>query len=324
MRKSVEPSRHAFLVSVFLASVALINIGSSSPTHAADDPPEGWSPAFRLGFAVHVQGLDGSAVSPDSLDPVRISPTMPGEIDTSSGSAGGDSAVTEAIRLGLRLYAPERLLGESPYAPRLFMQADFEQPLDDGFVASRYNFDFDVLDLDDVSGDVSDFCPEVPPTTTCSYDARVLVDILGNWHVGVGADFRLPIADGQYHLVPTLEYYGQAVEVEGTFGLTLSTSQADTDNIRTIAKKSGVEVSHGVAAGLGLEVDVYRGGGLAAKLFLNSRAQWLLTGREVSFSAMNPTPTTNFMSADFIGRPSGFIVTSSAGIEIRWTGRKGR
>ncbi|MAG31961.1 MAG: hypothetical protein CL908_13825 [Deltaproteobacteria bacterium] len=307
------------LVASLLAGVG---IGlATSPSIAAEEIPEGWSPALRLGVALHLQGLDGAAVSPDSLDPIRIPPTTPGEPDRSSGSTPGDSAQTAVIRAGLRIYAPEDLLGERAYAPRLFLQAGFEKPLDDGFVASRYNFDFDVFDLGDITGDVSDFCPEAPPTTTCSYEGRILVDILANWHFGLGADFRLPIADGQYHVVPTLEYFGQAFEAEGSFGVTLAQSQGGTDDVRMIAEKSDTEIVHGVAAGLGLEVDVWQADWLAAKLFLNSRAAWILTDRETNFSGMNPTPTVNFNQADFTARPSGFIVTTGAGIEFRWTGR---
>ncbi|MBJ21480.1 MAG: hypothetical protein CL933_18895 [Deltaproteobacteria bacterium] len=321
--RSMRIRRRLALCFLACAGLAMANAPSvAAETAAEKKEAEGWVPALRLGVGVHVQGLNGSASSPDSLDPIRNPPTLPGEPDRSSANAPGDSAVTEFIRVGMRLYAPENLLGEG--APRLFAQAGVETPLDDGFIAGRYNFDVDILDFGTTTGDVSDFCPEVPPTTLCSYEARIFVDILANWHFGIGSDFRLPIADGQYHIVPTLEYFGQAFESEGTFGVTLSQGLGTEDDPRVISEKSQTEFIHGVAAGLGLEVDVWEADWLAARLFLNARAAWLLTERKASFSGMNPTPTVNFNQANFSAQPSGIVLTIASGIEFRWKGRKTR
>ena len=272
--------------------------------------PEGWTPSVRIGFGFHVQGLDGSAFSPDSLPPIQSDP------DFASVGAPGDSAKSPAFRLGIRLYAPEDLLGESRYAPRIFIQGLLERPLDDGFIASRYDVDFDFLD-----GDVGDVCPLTPPTRTCSYSAKTSVDILYNWAVTAGLDIRLPVWEGQFHLVPSFGYFGQATEGEGTFGLILASSVGlGSDDDRAMSASSGTEVSHGVTTGLAFEIDVLDGEAFSAKVFLETNASWILTNRDSRFSSTNVTPTPNFNQAEFLIRPSGFAVMSGAGVEIRWRG----
>lgn len=315
------------LVALLVAGV----IGWAGSASAADEgvaraveeehSDEGWTPALRVGFAsVHVQGLDGSLVSPDSLEAIREPPTTPGVEDRSSPGAPGDSAVTQLIRLGIRVYAPEELLGERERfgSPRLFVQAEVDAPLDDGFIAARYDEDFDGSEL---TGVIGDFCPEVPPTESCAYSGRVKVDIKANWTLEVGADFELPFGEGQYHVVPTFGYFGQAYEAHGDFKVTLSQASVN-DNVRKISTTSDTEFLHGVAAGLGLEIDVYESSLIRGKLFLNGRAAWLLNDRETRFSATNPIPTVNFNQANFMARPSGFVTAVSAGFEVRWTGRR--
>ncbi len=280
----------------------------------------GWMPSFRISPGIHIQGLDGNTVSQDALPALRVPvpddpATAPREDQYATPGAPGDSATLIAFRFGLRLYAPEALLSLPDRArPRLFIEAGAEVPLDDQFVAARYNFDFDRGD-----GTVADFCPGATQSDSCSYAARVNVDLLANWNVGIGADFTLPIWERQYHLVPYVGYFGQAYEADGRFGLKLNVpGQSDVTN--SIKAESGTEIVHGVSAGLGLEIDVYDGPRVDSRLFLESRMSWILTDRETNFSGTNPTPTPNFDTADFLARVSGFVVTLAAGFEFRFVG----
>lgn len=312
-RRSRSRTPRTTALAVVAAILALGLTGTASVSAAEGEPGEGWAPALRFGFGLHLQGLDGNAVAPNSTLAIQTDPAF------RTAGAPGDSAVTEEVRVGLRVYAPEKLLPESAFAPRLFLEGGFEKPLDDGFIASRYNFDFDILNTGGVGGDVSAFCPEAPPTQSCSYEAKTTVDILYNWWIGLGADFRLPIADGQYHLVPTLAYFGQAFESEGVFSVNLSQTLG-SDEPRRITSEGDEEILHGIAAGLGLEIDVFEGESVSARIFLETRGAWLLNDREVPFSGTNPVPTVDFQSADFLVRPSGFVLTTAGGVELRFTG----
>lgn len=283
----------------------------------AEMEPEGWTPAMRVGFGFLVQGLDGQAFVNDALPAIQNDPEL-----TPLGSPG-DSIQSPAFRLGFRLYTPEDLLGTGKYTPRLFVQAGMERPLDSGFIATRYASDFDAVFSGGGMADVSMFCPEAPPVTTCNYAATTTVDVLFNWNLSVGADFRLPIMEGQYHLVPTIGYYGQATESEGEFTVVLSAPmgiQVGTDDPRTIESQGGTDIVHGITAGLSFEIDVLDGENISAKVFLETAASWLLTDRDSKFSGTEPMGTVNFGNADFLVRQSKFGIISGGGVELRWRG----
>lgn len=323
MNAFLEPGRRVGLRPASLASllVALFVVSSAGAADSeSEGEPEGWSPAFRVGMGVHVQGLDGNLFSPDSLEPIRLPPTDPLVPDRSSPGAPGDSATVQILRLSLRLYSPEDLIYESRWAPRLFFEGGFELPLDDGFTAARYNADFDSNPTNPNEPLPAVACPEATMGSSCSYSGRATVDILYNWHAAIGTDFRLPIARGQYHLVPRVEYFGQAFDSEGRFDLALTQSFGSED-LRPIRADGGTEILHGIGATLGLEVDVYRGSTIGTRIFVESRAAWILSDRENEFEGRNTVPTVNFNTAEFILRPSSFVVTAAAGIEIRWLGR---
>lgn len=312
---------------VGVAALAILLLRPVVAFAEADD--SGWVPAFRVGPALHIQGLDGSVNSPDSLpflqgpSGVPDNPNTPANegFNVSPQGAPGDSAQTIEFRFGLRLYAPEDLIPiDDELRPRLFLQVGAERPLDDGFVALRYDqtFDNSVSQLYGAGRTVGEFCPGTSPQA-CAYAARVNFDILANWSVGLGADFTLPVWEDQFHLVPFVEYFGQAFESDSEYSLTLSrTNQSDSKT--TIQSESDTEILHGIAAGLGFEVDVYETSWYALRLFLESRAGWILSDREVRYDGTNPTPTPNFNTADFMVRPSGFVVTTGGGIEIRFIG----
>jgi hypothetical protein len=327
MKTRGNPSRSISLSRWIAGLLALLTVPAAS---FAEGDDSGWTPAFRIGPGVHLQGLDGSVRSPDSLPFIQMPSGVPDNpatnanegFDVSTQGAPGDSAQTIAFRFGLRLYTPEDLLPISEKVrPRLFFLLGAELPLDDGFVAMRYdqNFDNNVAQLYGAGRTLSEFCPGTPATQACRYSSRVNIDILANWSAGFGADFTLPVWENQFHLVPFLEYFGQAFESQGEFGLTLS-QNLQSDVNRNIKSESDTELLHGLAAGLGFEVDVYETKRFGIRLFLESRAAWILNDREVRYSGTNQTPTPNFNTADFMIRPSGFVVTTAGGIEIRLNG----
>lgn len=303
--------------------LAVILLIGAAPRVCAADGSD-WTPAFRIGPAIHIQGLDGSVRSPDSLpfiqgpSGVPDNPATPADegFNVSPQGAPGDSAQTIEFRFALRLYAPEDLIGGGDrYRPRFFVQVGAERPLDDGFVALRYNQTFNSTAPADYGQPLTAFCPSAT-AQACAYAARVNVDVLANWSLGFGADFTLPVWEDQFHLTPFVEYVGQAVESDSSFELSLSATGV-SDIRRTIRSKSDTELLHGIATGLGFEIDVYQGSWFDLRLFLESRAAWILNDRDIRYDGTNPTPTPNFNTADFMARPSGFIVTTGGGIEIR-------
>jgi hypothetical protein len=328
---AVSASTRAVRAAARLAVAAALALGCG--TAFADEDGSHWTPALRVGVGVHSQGLDGSVLGLDALPPLQMPSGVPDDpntpamedFDVSTPGRPGDSATTIEFRFGLRLYAPDDLLPiEDKYRPRLFVSAGAEMPLDDGFVATRYdnNFDVTVPALYGAGLTVADFCPEVG-TQACTYSARVKFDIVANWSFGFGADFTLPVFERQFHLVPFVEYFGQAYESDGWFNLKLAASQT-SDDARRIQSSSDTEFLHGIGAGLGFEVDVFEGDRISTRLFLETRAAWILNDRETKYYGTNPVPTANFNTAEFQIRPSGFVVTTAAGVEFRWTGWKDR
>lgn len=311
------------LVGLCLAMPAYAQVDLDAPDAAEGDDLAGWEVGVQLNFGVHTQSLDGTAIVPDSLDRIRFSPTDPSEPDVSSGAAPGDSATTPYLGGTLRLYAPEDLFGArlatKSWMPRLLLEAGAEAQLDNAFRASRYDFNFDVLDDPGGMTGPADFCPQEPPdpVDTCSYSSRTTVDLLANWMVGIGADFKLPTEYVEYHLVPTFGYFGQAYESQGDFTVTLSQGLG-TDDDRTIRGSGDVEILHGLYAGLGLGVDVWESDGMTARLSLNGRVAWIYWGSASEFSAVNPVPTPNFSSANFSIEPQELVINAFAGVEIRF------
>jgi hypothetical protein len=280
---------------------------AATPDDDGEEPvsPRGWEYGLMVGFGVHNQGLDGAAFSLD----------VPEAIRTDSAQAPGDSATTPFLSVTTSVFFPEDLLGTSDFAPRLVFDLGADFQLDNAFRASAYNFDFDVLDG---GGTVGQYCPQ-PGVKTCSYEARVRVDVLANWYAGVGFDFTLPVAERRYHVTPGFGYFGEAYESEGLFSLSGSDNLASDDE-NSISSTSDAEVLHGLYGRLGLGVDVWETGAFTSRLSINGRAAYILSDRETTYSGSNPNPPDDFTfdQANFMARPSSWVFTVYAGVEVRF------
>ncbi len=289
-----------------LMSLALLVIAGSA-ANADDGDDESGSVASRgveyglmVGFGVHTQGLDGYAISPDSLPAIR----------DLSGGAPGDSATTPFLSVAATLFMPEDLLGTSAFAPRLLLDFGADFQLDNQFRASAFNFGKD-------GADVGDFCPGAGPNDACSYESRVRVDVIANFYAGAGFDFALPFQERRYHVMPGFGYFGQAYDSNGYFTLSGSDNLASED-VSRIDSSSDTEFLHGLYGRLGLGVDVWEAGPFTSRLSVNGRAAYILSDRETTYSGTNPDDTPFFNQADFMARPSGWVFTVYAGVEVRY------
>jgi hypothetical protein len=309
-RMQIATSTCRRLVRFIAVCAVVLGFSPTSGRAAEDDLSESWIPALRLGFGVHTQGTDGYVASQSALPAIQ---------DMLS-SASGDSMTTPFFKGGLRLYTPEF---EFRGKPRLFFLANGEIPFDDDFIASSliltYNRNPDDFNI---PGGLGTVCPGAGGGTgntvsSCSYNARSQISLIAQWQAGIGIDWTLPIDERQYHIAHTLEYYGEAYDSEGRYVQILSrTTNGQPDNEETSIVQSGpTESLHGIAASFFAEVDAWEGEHLTGRLFVGTRLGWILSDRESSYSGSDATG-----SADFLVRPSSFLISVSGGFEIRWKG----
>lgn len=292
--------------------------GLPSPILDADGNPQ---PA-PVNSAYPVSPVTGQLVPRgvwNSLDLVRSGTAM----------AGGNSATTPFLSVATRIYFPEDFLGDSAFIPRLVLNLGADFPLDNKFRASAYQRSFDAISYAGPSAEVCPQSVQADPADegieeTCSYSGRTFVDVLANWHAGVEADFKLPYDEGRYHISPGFGYFGQAFESEGKFRLTQSANLA-TDSITNFEGSSDTEILHGLYGSIGLGVDVWEDGGFTSRLSVNGRAAYLLSDRETTYSSpANANAPINFNQFEFQARPSSWVFTIYAGVEVRFDPSFGR
>jgi hypothetical protein len=304
-------------VAVFLGGLLLASGESAAEGEAPTGPDlRGFEPALMIGFGVHAQDLRGK----QSADFVEVTPGRQGKLRFSFSEA-------EAV-----LYSPT--ISER-FGLRFFVRGGGQFPFTREQVAEN-----SIASYDSVADEASyrEFCPEAAPqapgdnapgfeigtggTGFCEVRGRNEAIVNGSLTAGLGFDITLPIASKQFHLRPSINWFGQSLKGEArtvrstslerthncsardefrTIGgmqvlcndRTLNNNNRDrtdsytvtymqTDEVRS---KSGERWMHGLGPRLELDIEVAKVGNMIFEFFAQVGIYWILTDRTIEHSS---------------------------------------
>jgi hypothetical protein len=261
---------------------------------------KGWIPSLALGIGVQHQDLDGE--------------TRASFADFSQGGSAND-ILTGDFRGRIELASPA--LYEDGMAPRFFVHSGFSVPFSDEFVSERLNLSFGGNDPGFPTS-----CAVTPPDSrilSCDTRTRSTVTVNAYWHAGVGIDLTLPFDRRQFRLRPSLDYVGQAVEIEGRAERILrGASNVELPGGSRIGASSDEELIHGLGPRIQLDVEVAEIRELTISLFVEAGFFWMLSDRELRASKTDAAGD----SVRFDVELDAFAPQGGAGIRVAWTGAR--
>jgi hypothetical protein len=295
----------------------------ASAANAQEESPEspGWTPSLSVGFGITSQSLSGT--SSTTLQAANGNPVVLGAGDSNDLRAQYFSGTAE-------LYAPP--LTDGGWAPRLFVHAGGQIPLSDEFVAQNYLGTFGTGD--DLAGNCKGGVEPITGGTqtlqprACVVRGKNTVSLNGNWFAGIGVDLTLPISRRQFHLRPSIDYFGQSWEAEGLVARTSAVSvrpdpplpalppaERVQNRIEAIKATSDTNIMHGVGPRLQLVLQLAEVGEFGVDLFLETQFYWILSDNDVQFSGSNAAG-----SASFESEVDSFVGQGGGGIRVVWKG----
>lgn len=277
----------------------------------------GWSPQFEFGFGVLTQSQDGET-------------TIPTTSGTRVLDDSGDSILTGFSSFGLGALSP--VIVDSTLKPRVVLRSTLQIPISDGLISDRSDASYERGALTSPAPpDFVENCPEfVPgstvPTSTCSLEVRDRTTLNLLWTAGIGIDIQFPVADQIFHLEPALEYVGMKAQPEGSYKRPIAGSYTPDPNQPPISARASdfvkqvgaSELFHGVGGALTASAEAYREGPWVWSVFLNGRAAWFLTDREIVTRRTDANGNYIFVTAPAVNDLSEVQWQAMAGFTVRF------
>ena len=136
------------------------------------------------------------------------------------------------------------------------------------------------------------------------------------WYAGIGIDFTLPVAENQFHIQPSIDYYGLAIQSVGELERSSSGSFLD-DFVEQANAVGNAKVFHGISPTLALSVDVFEEGPWRWSMFMQGRAVFLLNDPRVTSSSVLDANSVVFKAGI-----DDLILQVQGGFQVQWTGLK--
>jgi hypothetical protein len=260
----------------------------------------GWTPSISVGFGLTSQSLDGTA---ETDLPTADGGTVP------IGAGISNDLRAQYFEPSASLYSPPLLDGG--WAPRLFVHAGGQVPLSNTFIAQNYVGTFGIGD--DLNGN----CP-APDPRACVVKSKSSVMLNGNWFAGIGVDLTLPVSRRQFHLRPSIDYFGQSWQAESSIERTSTTNppgQPLTSLFETIDASSEKKIMHGVGPRLQFILELAEVGPIGVDLFLETQFYWILSDSAVQISGSSADG-----NASFTTEVDSFVGQGGGGVRIVWKG----
>jgi hypothetical protein len=286
-----------------LALATLSAVWLVSAAHAQQEPEEespGWTPSLSLGFGITSQGLEGTSQT-------DLQTADGGTVPIGAGES--NELRVQYFEPSASLYAPP--IWDGGWAPRLFVHGGLQVPLSDGFIAQNYVGTFG--QGDDLDGN----CP-APAPRTCVVKSKNSVSLDGNWFVGIGVDLTLPVSRRQFHLRPSIDYFGQSWKAEGEIERTSTTNppgQPLTSVFESIDASSDTQIMHGVGPRLQFILELAEVGQFGVDLFLETQFYWIVSDNAVQFTGSSADG-----NASFVTEVDSFVGQGGGGVRIVWKG----
>lgn len=319
-----ERSTH---VAGFLTLLAITAVAAAAQGEDAGKTVRGWTPSLSVGFSIFNQDSGGEIESGYTDD---------------FGTGRSDRMLTSTFNTELTLLTPA--LGTSAVEPRFFVRAGFQVPLSDTFTAQKIARTLTgptrettplpfTPDFFEVCPDAT-FAPVGGPVIsgTCQINGEIAITVNVNWRAGLGMEFTIPWGDRHFSIRPSLDYFGQSVEANGSNSRIQKPGQPSIRD--TVSVNSGTQIMHGIGPSLEFDLDVARAGPVTLEIFLTTSFYWLLGSNEFGFEGSGvrtcSAPGTPICSPEVVNYvPTGtfsaevgdFVAEGGAGLRIVWTGK---
>ncbi len=272
-----------------------------------------WMPSIGFNFGFHTQSIDGTT----SSSTATITP------------GNGDSYISQLVGFEGRLYTPLRF-EDVPTKPRLFISSRFYLPLAEELIAERIEANFsrnpggggggdDPAFLTNCAVNIPDLSGNPSPGQSCSLRIRNKVTIEEMFSAGLGIDLTLPIFDEQFHIQPSLEYFGMTVQSVGEFRRTTAGNPGVNDLVETAAAVGDQEFYHAISPALTFLVDVYEEGPFRWSMWMQGRVMFFLN--EPSIRSGSSLGTNQI---GFLVEIDDFAPQATVGFHVTYTGKKRR
>ena len=270
--------------------VMLLLVGPTSIVLADDtrgDEDSAWMVSLGFHTGAYTQGIDGRTTSTESaFDP-----------------GTGDSFISTTVGFETQVHTPLRL-DEIVTKPRVVLTGGFHYPLADGLIAERIGESFNRTETGGLNPAFVANCPDEVPailggfvgSETCSLRVRNRVSIDAMWYVGLGVDLTLPFFDDQFHILPSISYYGMSVQSVGEFERTATGDATADDFVETANVVGDPELWHGISPAVTFLVDVYEDGPYRWSMFVNGRWVFFLDDPDLESGTRFGTNELTFIS----------------------------
>ncbi|MEM9174232.1 MAG: hypothetical protein AAGC67_03285 [Myxococcota bacterium] len=293
-----------------VANAQTVEAEQDAPERSEDDGP-GWMPSLLFHMGAFTAALDGETVSSEST-------FDPGE---------GDSFLTTTVGFEARLHTPLRSDLEVLGKPRLFLSGGFHRPLAEGLIAERIGSSFTRTNGGVPNPLFTQNCPDQIPeigggltsAETCDLTIRNRVSIDAMWFAGIGLDFTLPISENQFHILPSISYYGLSAQSVGEFERTTRAGLNADDFIETANTVGDPELYHGISPAIAFLVDVYEEGPWRWSMFVEGR--WIFFFDDPDLESGSSLGTNNL---GFTASIDDNAPQFTSGVQVMFTGLGGR
>ena len=206
------------------------------------------------------------------------------------------------------------------YGPSLDFVSERVRP----FVHAGWQYGWMALDTDVIAAQEGNFGRFVPPAGTNNPDnvsgvgTLVTTDVKNGWFAGLGLAVEVPWRGYALRLLPSLDYYGERIRLEGDARRVAELLAPRVGNDVKAefrleeVRGSGEKTLHAVGPRLGLEVDVGRAGSLVVSGFIEVGAFWFLGDRELKVQASGDG------TGEFSVEKDPVTIHGGAGIRFSW------
>lgn len=321
-----ERSPHVAGTLILLAVTAFAGAAQGESTEKVK---QGWTPSLALGFSVFNQDSGG---------------TIESDYTDNFGTGRSDRMLTSTFNTDVTLLTPA--LGTSAVEPRLFMRAGIQVPLSDTFTAQKIARTLTGVTIqsapDPETPDFFQVCPDATfapvggPVIngTCQINGEVAITVNLNWRVGLGMEFMIPWGERHFSIRPSIDYFGQSVEANGSNSRIQKPGQPEIRDM--VSVNSGTEIMHGIGPTLEFDLDVAQAGPVTLEVFLTTSFYWLLGSNEFGFDGSgtrtcsapgtpicSPSVVNYVPTGSFTAEVGDFVAEGGAGLRIVWTGWTG-
>jgi len=162
-----------------------------------------------------------------------------------------------------------------------------------------------------------------PPRNYDGQGSEVDAKVDNGWYAGLGVAFFAPIADYDFRIKGSVDYFQQEMSYQGTVHNVICNEVIVANAFRCQLSSQIVQIVdgessntlHALGPRVGVELDVAKRGPMALSIFLEGFVYWYLGSRSETFIGSNGTD-----DALFSVKSDALVGGGSAGLRVSWRG----